>query len=210
MLFELTGTCTEPLPCGEDMAVRSLQDIPRAVLLAAQRLHDFCGAVNAPHLKLSWRRNPVAGLRYASERADADNGNLLEIPDFVRSPSRAQRRWLQKVANGVVMLYAARFLYRNSPLNGSDNLRKWLHSAYFATLCGFRCAACDASPAMVHSQFLCACIARASRVHCAHCDCRFVIAALTICDWRNDVWASAKLHLAATLSGSCMPHCRVQ
>ena len=151
MLFELTGTCTDALPSGDDVAVTTLQDIPRAVLLAAQRLHDFCGALHAPHLKLSWRRNPVAGLRYASERADADAGSLLTIPEFVRSPSRAQRKWLQIGLNGIVTLYAARFLYRNSPLNGSDNLRKWVYGAYFATLCGFRCASCAHATYSMHA-----------------------------------------------------------
>jgi hypothetical protein len=138
VLFEVAATCTDPLPA--ELTVETLSDIPRAVLLAAQRLHDFVGAVRAPRLKLSWRRNPVAGLRYASERAERDPGGLLSIPEFVRAPSQAQRRWLQTMANAVGLTWAARFLYINSPLAGSDNLQKWAAGAYLTTLRGFRCA----------------------------------------------------------------------
>ena len=137
VLFELSATCTEALPA--PASVDTLRQIPRSVLLAAQRLHDFQGLVRATHLKLSWRRNPVAGLRYASERAEASD-QLLKVPDFVRAPSELQQRWLQNGVSGAVVVAAGRFLFVNSPLNGSDNLRKWILGGYMATLRAFRCA----------------------------------------------------------------------
>ena len=82
----------------------------------------------------------MAGMRYASERADNDHDHLVKIPEFVRAPSQLQRNWLKNCLNAVVLTWAARFLYRNSPLNGSDNLQRWACTGYLATIRGFRCA----------------------------------------------------------------------
>lgn len=130
----------EEAHAAEPAAVESVAKVPGTVMLAAQRLHDVRGALNATHVRLSWHGKPVAGLRHATAAADDAGAPLLRTPEFARAPSALQRFWVRYTFNCAGAAYAARFLYRNSPLAGSDNLQRWIHGGYTATLRGFRCA----------------------------------------------------------------------
>lgn len=127
-----------PLP--EDVSLSSVSHIPETVLLASQRLHDFQGALGATHVRLSWKGHPVSGLKHASAAADEeDERMLLRMPAFAQAPSQLQQHWLRYALNGSVLMFVTRFLVINSPLVGSDNLRKWTISGYTAVLRALRC-----------------------------------------------------------------------
>ena len=64
--------------------------------------------------------------------------DLIRMPHFARAPSRLQRFWVAYAINSVAALFAARWVYRNSPLAGSDNLQRWATKGYFSTVNGFR------------------------------------------------------------------------
>jgi hypothetical protein len=82
----------------------------------------------------------VSGLKHASAAADEeDERMLLRMPAFAQAPSQLQQHWLRYALNGSVLMFVTRFLVINSPLVGSDNLRKWTISGYTAVLRALRC-----------------------------------------------------------------------
>lgn len=82
--------------------------------------------------------DPVGGAKHATSVAESSHMELIRMPRFARAPSRLQRYWVAYAINSVAVLFAARWLYRNSPLSGSDNLQRWATKGYFSTIHGFR------------------------------------------------------------------------
>jgi hypothetical protein len=162
VLFAIDVACAEPIPA--QLEVANLSDVPRSILVASQRLHDFQVVLDASHVKLSWRRNPVAGMKYASMAADGEPSHLLHIPAFVKAPSRRQRYWLRSTLNAVVVCIALRFLFVNSPLNGSKNLQNWGYRGYMGTVRGFRCGCSTA----LYTHVFAASAAPRSASSCCH------------------------------------------
>lgn len=60
------------------------------------------------------------------------SGYLLELPAWLRAPSRLQQNWLAVVAAGALGAAGVRFIYKNSRLAGSDNLDRWTATAVTA------------------------------------------------------------------------------
>ena len=138
VLFALDSIGATPIPT--DLSAETLADIPRAVLLASQRLYDLQGALRTSSVRFDWHGKPISGVKAASSAAAAEPRNLLDIPPFVRAPSPAQRYWMRNTVNAGAALWVARFLLVNSPLCGSANLQTWIYRGYMTTICGFRCA----------------------------------------------------------------------
>lgn len=114
--------------------------VPAHLSHADEVLTHVLSLLHAPSLRLSWPGDPVAGMRHATSVADGETRGVVHMPRFARSPNRVERHWLAYTLNTAVALAAARFLYVNSPLNGSDNLQRWVSHGYTSTVRGFRCA----------------------------------------------------------------------
>lgn len=127
-----------PLP---PLVLDAVRDVPEHLAYADSILTRVLQRLAAPALRLSGTGDPVAGVRHATAAADAEARGVVRMPRFTRSPNRVQRHWLAYSLNTAVTLAAVRFLYVNSPLNGSDNLRRWVSQGYMATVRGFRCGA---------------------------------------------------------------------
>ena len=122
------------------LCLDSVQDVPGHLAHADTVLTRVLTTLHTASLRLGWVGDPVAGVRHATAAADAEAAGIVHMPRFARAPSRVQRHWFAYSLNTVLACAAVRFLYVNSPLNGSDNLRKWASQGYMSTVRGFRCA----------------------------------------------------------------------
>lgn len=55
--------------------------------------------------------------------------SIVPLPATLRAPSRYQRHWLAYGAGAVAVGWVVAFLYRHSPLAGSDDLQRWARAA---------------------------------------------------------------------------------
>eukprot|EP00892_Ulva_mutabilis_P001256 jgi/Ulvmu1/11130/UM071_0013.1 len=124
-----------PIP---PLCLDSVYEVPGQLAHADATLTRVLETLHAASLRLGWAGDPVAGVRHATAAADAEASGVVHMPPFARSPNRVQRHWLAYSLNTLAVCAAARFLYVNSRLNGSDNLRNWVSHGYMATVRGFR------------------------------------------------------------------------
>lgn len=59
----------------------------------------------------------------------ATPATLLPLPRALRAPSRYQQHWIGYGAAGIAVAYVLAFLYRHSPLAGSNDLQRWVGRA---------------------------------------------------------------------------------
>lgn len=57
---------------------------------------------------------------------------ISEVPLWARQPHRLQRYWVRYTIYAVLGMTCLRFVYRHSPLSGSDDMYKWADSIKFA------------------------------------------------------------------------------
>ena len=57
---------------------------------------------------------------------------IVPVPEWARRPNRYQRHWIRYSFIAIISSSVLKFLYKHSPLSGSDAMYRWLQSAKFA------------------------------------------------------------------------------
>ena len=58
--------------------------------------------------------------------------SLVSIPKWVERPNRVQRHWIRYAIISIMSLSFLKFLYKHSPLSGSEDMYKWAQGVKFA------------------------------------------------------------------------------